>query len=78
MAKVAQMIAGGDGGEPAKYPKTRDDTSGVSPETIVAFKTGAKYYVVISDKVRSTAIWDVTDPAAPRRRHQLVLAIRTR
>ena len=66
MVKVSQMIPGGNNSEPAKYPKTLDDTSGVSPETIVVFKTGGKYYVVISDKVRSTAIWDVTDPAAPR------------
>ncbi len=66
MTKVAQLIGGGDNGEPSKYPKTFDDTTGVSPETMMVFKSGSKYYAVITSKVRDTAIWDVTDPAAPK------------
>jgi hypothetical protein len=66
MPKVSQLIAGGNDGQPDKYPNTFNDTSIVrSPETIVVYKSGAKYYAIVTDKVRSTAIWNVTNPAAP-------------
>lgn len=66
LAKVAQMIPGGNDGEPARYPKTLDDRSGVTPKSIVTFKSGSKYYAIVTDKFSSAALWDVTDPANPR------------
>jgi hypothetical protein len=66
MTKVVQLIAGGNIRRPDDFPKTLDDSTRVSPETIVAYKSGAKYYAIVTDKVRSTAIWNVTDPAAPK------------
>ncbi|HEV7241012.1 MAG TPA: PKD domain-containing protein [Thermoanaerobaculia bacterium] len=68
---TVQMVAPPAPPKPGEVPRPpgqyeKPDTSAVTPETIFVFKTGSKYYAVISDKVRSTAVWDVTDPANPR------------
>lgn len=57
---IVQLISGG-----ADKPLTKNDTSGVDPESIVSMKVGQKYYAVTADSTKE-AVWDVTDPAAPR------------
>ncbi|HEX6098059.1 MAG TPA: PKD domain-containing protein [Thermoanaerobaculia bacterium] len=46
-------------------PITKPDTSNVDPESIVAMKSGTKYYVVTASSSKE-AVWDVTDPATPK------------
>jgi hypothetical protein len=59
---LVQMIS--DPG--ARGPITKKDTSGVSPESVVAMKVGTKYYAVTATTNDRDAVWDVTDPASPR------------
>ena len=62
---IVQMIAGGPDST-SEHPRTFNDTSGVSPESIVAVKVGTKYYAVVADATGNQAVWDVTNPASPK------------
>lgn len=59
---LVQMIAGG--ATTPSNPVTRPDSSGISPESIIAIKVGGRYYAVVADQT-SHAVWDVTNPATP-------------
>jgi hypothetical protein len=45
---------------------TKKDTSGVSPESVVAMKVGTTYYAVTATQNNRDAVWDVTNPALPK------------
>ncbi|HEX8408200.1 MAG TPA: PKD domain-containing protein [Thermoanaerobaculia bacterium] len=49
-----------------QYPNTKLDTSGVSPESIVAVKVGTKYYAIVANRTGERAVYDVTDVANGR------------
>lgn len=49
-----------------QYPNTKLDTSGVSPESIVAVKVGTKYYAIVTNRTGERAVYDVTDVANAR------------
>jgi hypothetical protein len=61
--RLVQMIS--DLG--ATGPITKRDTSGVSSESVVAMKVGTTYYAVTATQNNRDAVWDVTDPASPRK-----------
>jgi hypothetical protein len=64
--KVVQMVANASSVDQSRYPNTRTDTSGVSPQAILAVREGAKYYVVTaSGGTQGQAVFDVTNPATP-------------
>ncbi|HEX6096384.1 MAG TPA: hypothetical protein VF432_08685 [Thermoanaerobaculia bacterium] len=50
----------------ATGPITKKDTSGFSPESVVAMKVGATYHAVTASAKDRDAVWDVTNPASPR------------
>jgi PKD repeat protein len=52
--------------DPVKFPNTRHDGTGIAPDSIIAFRSGTKYYAVIAAQTNGQAIFDVTDPASPR------------
>lgn len=49
-----------------QFPNTKLETSGVSPESVVAVKVGTKYYAIVTDRIGSRAVYDVTDVANAR------------
>ncbi|MEO8383316.1 MAG: hypothetical protein ABI779_26905 [Acidobacteriota bacterium] len=53
---------------PTKFPNTRHDGSGLSSrQSIMVLRVGNKYFVVVaSGSAKGHAVFDVTDPAAPR------------
>jgi PKD repeat protein len=57
---LVQLLAGVDQGI------TKNDRSEVQPESMVAMKVGSKYYAVSATQSGKEAVWDVTDPAAPK------------
>lgn len=62
--KVVQLVPNAASVDQAKYPNTRTDSSGVSAQSILVIRDGAKYYAVIAS-VDARAVFDVTDPATP-------------
>ena len=63
--KVVQMVVNASSVNQANYPNTRTDASGISPQAILAFREGAKYYVITASATQGQAVFDVTDPATP-------------
>jgi PKD repeat protein len=64
--KVVQKIGGGTT-NPANFPNTLDDSNGISsPKISLAFRNGAKYYVLIGDLTSTHVIYDTTDATTPR------------
>jgi PKD repeat protein len=66
-AKVAQMVSGSTAGiNLVTYPNTLSDPSGVSAQSILTVTNGGKYYAIIAGGSKDLAVFEVTNPAAPR------------
>lgn len=63
--KVVQMVYSIAGIDQTQYPNTQADPSGVTPNSILAIPSGGRYYAVIAGSSNSSAVFDVTVPAAP-------------